>query len=40
MEERQKLSLERYREIVPEWSPRPPMTGRRLIADMGQQEPQ
>ena len=32
MEERPKLSLERYREIVPEWSPRPPMTGRLLAA--------
>ena len=32
MEERPKLSLERYREIVPEWSPRPPMTERLLAA--------
>lgn len=38
MEERPKLSLERYREIVPEWSPRPPMTERRLIDEIEERE--
>ena len=32
MEQRSVPTLERYREIVPDWSPRPPMTERLLAA--------